>query len=148
MDRRLRQIAFLCLALGLSPLLGHAAVDAPPEPGRDARAKDRIAVLRALDKITARTVDLDVPIDQPTTFGTLTVTVRYCRKRPPEETPETFAFLEIDDHPPGRESSRVFTGWMVASSPALNPLEHPVYDLWVLDCHTPEGNDKENAEGG
>ena len=67
-------------------------------------------------------------------YEALEITARACRKRPPEETPETAAFLEIDDARPGQPTRRVFTGWMFASSPAVSALEHPVYDVWVIDC--------------
>ena len=46
---------------------------------------------------------------------------------------ETFAYLDIDDVR-GEAAERIFSGWMMASSPALNPLEHPVYDVWVINC--------------
>lgn len=99
-----------------------------------------VAVARALDKVTARSTELELPIGKPVRFGTLAITARACRSRPPEEPPETFAFLEIDDMPPdgpaNTSGKRVFTGWMMASSPALNALEHPVYDVWVLSCRT------------
>ena len=57
-----------------------------------------------------------------------------CYKRPPEETPETAAFLIIYDEKPDEPPQKYFSGWMFASSPALSALEHPVYDLWVLNC--------------
>ena len=114
--------------------------------------------LRALDKITARYTDLEVPIGEEAAFGALTLLPRTCNKRPPEEFPETTVFLEVfsssddvqgrrargqTDRPrgstiavPGQERPRdaLFRGWMFASSPALNALEHPVYDVWVIDC--------------
>jgi hypothetical protein len=104
-------------------------------------APPKVAVLRGVDKITARVTDIEAVVDQPVEFGTLTLTARTCNKRPPIEPPETTVFLEIDDTPPTGETKRVFTGWMFASSPALNALEHPVYDVWVIDCRTsaPEG---------
>ena len=68
-------------------------------------------------------------------FGTLTILVHACKKRPPEEPPESAAFLEIDEKRPGdTQTRRVFSGWMFASSPALSAMEHPVYDINVLDC--------------
>lgn len=93
-----------------------------------------IAVLRTLDKITGRANTIEVPIDQETKFGTLMITVKACYKRPPEETPEKAAFLIIYDEKPDEPPEKSFSGWMFASSPALSALEHPVYDLWVLDC--------------
>ncbi len=91
-------------------------------------------VLRGLDKVTGRTTEFDVPVEEPVTFGALTITARYCEKAPPEETPEVSAFLQIDARNNQGEVARAFSGWMFASSPALSALEHPVYDVWVMDC--------------
>lgn len=92
------------------------------------------AVLQALDKVTARVSTLEAPQDKPVRFGTLEIVVRTCAKAPPEEPPESTAFLEIYNVLPGEETVRVFSGWMFASSPALSAMEHPVYDIWVVDC--------------
>jgi hypothetical protein len=97
-------------------------------------AAREVAVLQGLDKVTARVSTFDAPIDEVVRFGSLEITARICKKRPPEETPESAAFLEIRDRKPGEAPTVVFTGWMFASSPALNALEHPVYDVWVVDC--------------
>lgn len=105
------------------------------EPGTEAH---NVVVLRALDKITARITEMDVPVGVEQRFGTLAINALYCRTRPPIEPPETFAYLEIDDIKRGGTRDRVFEGWMVASSPALNALEHPVYDVWVINCKTVE----------
>ena len=97
-----------------------------------------VAVLQGLDKTTARVSRFDAPIDQPVRFGTLVITARACIKRPPEEPPESTAFLEIDEVRPGDATSvvskRVFSGWMFASSPAVSALEDPIYDVNLLDC--------------
>ncbi len=97
-----------------------------------------LVVLRALDKITARITEIELPVGEEARFGTLALKALYCRTRPPIEPPETFAYLEIDDLKRNDERERVFEGWMVASSPALNPLEHSVYDVWVINCKTVE----------
>ena len=101
---------------------------------RPATAQD-VAVLQGLDKVTARISTIDAPIDDRIRFGTLSIVVRHCRKTPPEEPPETTAFLEIDDIKRGEQPVRLFSGWMFASSPALSALEHPVYDVWVIGCN-------------
>jgi hypothetical protein len=99
------------------------------------------AVLRGLDKITARITTFDAPIGRQVFFGTLLITVRSCAKRPPEETPEVAAFMDILDRRPGEVATTpLFTGWMFASSPALSALEHPVYDVWVIDCTIVSGD--------
>ena len=94
----------------------------------------RTAVLQGLDKVTARVSTLSVAIGDTVRFGTLEIVVRHCDKRPPEEAPESSAFLDIWQARPGEVSVSLFRGWMFASSPALSALEHSVYDIWVLDC--------------
>ena len=94
----------------------------------------KMTILQGLDKVTARISTIQAPIGEEVTFGTLVITARTCRKRPPEETPETTAFLEVIDDKPGEPPRLVFSGWMFASSPALSALEHAVYDVWVIDC--------------
>ena len=93
-----------------------------------------IAVLGGLDKITARVVTIEAPVGRPVTLGTLEIYVRACKKRRPEENPESAAFLDVWDVKAGMPAQSLFRGWMFASSPALSAMEHPIYDLWVLDC--------------
>ncbi len=92
------------------------------------------ALLQGLDKVTARVSTFEAPQDKIVRFGTLEVVVRTCSKAPPEEPPESTAFIEIYNLRPGEEPVRVFSGWMFASSPALSAMEHPVYDIWIVDC--------------
>jgi len=108
------------------------APGAPPAP----TAPTTEVVLQGLDKVTARISTIDAPLNQAVHFGTLEIVPHACFKAPPEEEPESAAFLEIDDVKPGEPKVPLFTGWMFASSPALSALEHPVYDVWVLDCKT------------
>jgi hypothetical protein len=104
--------------------------------GTAARA-DTVAILQGLDKTTARVRTFDAPVGKPIAFGTLSITVRDCRKRPPDEEPESAAYLDIDELLPGQaQPKHWFSGWMFASSPAVSALEHPVYDVWVVDCTT------------
>ena len=104
----------------------------------DARGVKRMAVLRALDKISGRTTDINAPAGVPVRYGSLIITAQYCYTVPPEEPPETTAVVQIDENKPGEPSRRLFSGWMFASSPALNGLEHPTYDVWVITCKTDE----------
>jgi hypothetical protein len=91
-------------------------------------------LIQGLDKITARVSTIKVPVGGTATFGALQITARACDKHPPEETPEAAAFLEVVEVKPDEKPVLRFSGWMFASSPALSALEHPVYDLIVLDC--------------
>ena len=93
-----------------------------------------VAVLQALDKVTARVTTLEAPLGDTVRYSTLEIIVRACDKRSPEETPESAAFVDIWESRPGEPVHGVFRGWMFASSPALSAMEHPVYDVWVLDC--------------
>lgn len=182
----------------------------------DREAREPVSViLRALNKVTARYTDIEIEMNQIKRFGSLELQPRTCDKRPPEEFPETTAFLEVFDtksdlnssnlkvalpeepalreatpeagtenydpmltapealptaseddlvddvlaaiteepvseempglaplpapevlEGPQAEGDNIFRGWMFASSPALNALEHPVYDVWVIDCKT------------
>jgi hypothetical protein len=93
-----------------------------------------VAIMRGLDKTTARISTFKAPVNEPVRFKTLEITARTCQKQPPEEPPESAAFLEIAELRPGEQRIDLFRGWMFASSPALSALEHPVYDVWVIDC--------------
>ncbi|WP_291842694.1 DUF2155 domain-containing protein [Maricaulis sp.] len=122
-----------------SNLLRRDDPDAMPERGPLSSQPGTTVVLRGLDKVTARTRDFEIAIGDTVEFGALSITAQYCRKRPPEETPETYAFLQINDRRTDGfgvdvDGEQIFSGWMFASRPAQNPLEHPVYDVWVIDC--------------
>lgn len=91
-------------------------------------------LLQGLDKITARISTFEAPLGAPVRFGTFEIVARTCSKRPPEEPPESAAFLEIVDVRPDSPAEPLFTGWMFASSPAISAVDHPVYDVWVIDC--------------
>jgi len=112
--------------------LGAALMPALILAARPAAALE--AVLQGLDKVTARVSTFAAPIGLPVRFGTLEVVAETCVKRPPEEPPETAAYLDVFELKPGEPRRKIFSGWMFASSPGLNPLEHPVYDVWLKDC--------------
>jgi hypothetical protein len=112
-----------------------AAAPAPEgTPGQDLSMD--VLVLGGLDKVTARVVTIESRVGQPIRFGTLEIIARACKKRRPEENPESAAFLDVWDIKPGVPAQSLFRGWMFASSPALSAMEHPIYDIWVLDCRS------------
>jgi len=119
MRRPLALLAGLCLA---------------PLPAAASYVDGATAIMQGLDKITARVWTFEVPLNQPTRFGTLQIQVAACRKRPPEEPPEAAGFVQVVDERGDRPAQQLFKGWMFASSPALSALEHPVYDVWMVDC--------------
>ncbi|MGH6737300.1 MAG: DUF2155 domain-containing protein [Methyloceanibacter sp.] len=129
-------------ALGRHVLAAIAAAGAAALPCGLANAeliKNPIAVFAALDKVTGRISHLEIPIDQTVEFGALKVTPRVCDTRPPTQTPHTASFVEVDEIKLTGEQHRIFTGWMFAESPGLHAVEHPVFDVWLTSCKTPEG---------
>jgi hypothetical protein len=113
----------------------------PAEPLKRARAP--AAILQALDKVTAETLRFEAPIGQPIRYKTLVINVRACETTAPDEpVADASAYVLIDSQPkpqPGRvapQAKPVFRGWMFASSPAVNPVKHPVYDVWLIACKT------------
>lgn len=101
------------------------AAETIPEP---------VALLQGLDKITARVSQFEAPVDKAVRFGDLSIVVRDCERNTPEERPENAAFLQIYELRRGEQQTRIFSGWMFSSSPALSALEHPIYDINVLEC--------------
>jgi hypothetical protein len=118
----MRALALLLAALALAT---PAAAETIANP---------IAAFSGLDKITGRITSFDVYIDETVQFGALQLTPRACYTRPPTETQRTSVFLEVDQVSLKGGTQRVFTGWMFADSPALNAIDHPVYDIWLVDC--------------
>lgn len=113
-------------------------------PARAAMEDYPSVKLQGLDKSTARTTTFEAKVGSTITYGPLFIRVQSCRKAPPIEKPESAAFVQIWEVPPETGKSEwVFSGWMFASSPALSAMDHPVYDIWVLDC---SGREEPNEE--
>ena len=133
MTRPLNKAAILFLALivlmgGSAQVLhARATVDYP------------IVKLRSLDKITARTQVFEANVGRTIKFGSVYIKVQACRKAPELEQPVSAAFLQVWETPPTKDGEEeqaewIFSGWMFASSPGLSAMDHPIYDVWVLDC--------------
>ena len=93
------------------------------------------ARMQAMDKITGKVSEIDVPVNAPVRFGSFSVLVRKCVTKTPEETPENTAFVDVVDDYNNQEPVNIFKGWMFSSSPALSAVEHPIYDVWLLKCY-------------
>ncbi len=85
-------------------------------------------------------------IDETVQFGALRVTPRVCHTRPPTEPAQTTAFVEVDEITLANKIKRIFTGWMFAASPGLHAVEHPVYDVWLVDCKVAMGQPEKPPE--
>lgn len=105
-------------------------------PGAATTISNPVAVFAGLDKITGRIITFDVYIDETVQFGALQITPRVCYTRPPNETQRTSSFIEVDQVTLRATIRRIFTGWMFAESPALNAIDHAVYDIWLVNCKT------------
>jgi hypothetical protein len=112
-----------------------APTDLPPGVTLPPAQGPMTLLMRGLDKITGRPTNIVAPVGKPVHFATLTITARYCYSTPASETPETAAFVQIQDHRPDQSERSVFSGWMYGSSPGLNAMEHPLYDVWVITCN-------------
>lgn len=90
--------------------------------------------LQTLDKGTARTMTFDAQVGNTLKFGKIFMRVQSCQKSAPIDEPESAAFLQVWEMSKEQEPVWIFSGWMFASSPALSAMDHPVYDVWVVEC--------------
>jgi len=90
--------------------------------------------LQILDKITSQIKTIEINVNDTYNFGTLKIEIYACYKRPPEEIPEDFILLKIFDTLQDNNLEKVYQGWMISSSPATTPFEHPIYDVWMKEC--------------
>lgn len=118
------------------------APEPPPEPKPPIkRARYDVAIIQALDKVSAETIRFEAPVGQPIRYKSLVFTVRACELSAPDErAPDAMAYMTVDSQPravagrPTPPARQIFRGWMYAAAPGLNPLEHPVYDAWLITC--------------
>ena len=98
------------------------------------RIENKVAVFSALDKVTARISKIEVSLNETVQFGSLKITPRVCYSRPATERPKTTSFVEVRELQLDGKEEKLFSGWMFAESPALNAVEHPVFDVWLSEC--------------
>nr|WP_084633220.1 DUF2155 domain-containing protein [Pleomorphomonas oryzae] len=118
----------------LIPLVALGLTTALAGPAAAEKIANKVAVFTGLDKITGRTIDFDVYVDETVRFGSLRVTPKVCYSRPTTEAAETDGFVDVEEITLDKEIKRIFSGWMFAASPGLNAVEHPVYDVWLIGC--------------
>ena len=106
-------------------------------PAQADKIANKMAVFAFLDKVTARISKKAVPLNATVLFGSLKVTARACFTRPLTEEPKTTGFVEVQDQKLDGSIVTIFSGWMLAQSPGLHAVEHPVYDVWLTDCDKP-----------
>lgn len=87
--------------------------------------------IRFLDKVSGKVDDIHLTLAVPETRGRLTITMDECRYPIDNPVADAQAHLTVIDDVAG---TTTFTGWMMASSPALSAMDHARYDIWVLSC--------------
>ena len=126
----------------IEDLLGNLAEEEAPPVWQDVDARLRpgpdqsrsYAMLSALDKITASVSTLAVGVGDTANFGTLSITVRSCQAAASDRPGANAVFVEVRDDPPGEAAGDVFGGWMFSAARSVSAMEHPVYDLWLVEC--------------
>jgi hypothetical protein len=121
------------------PNLPKPGAQAPPAPATPPASADRpniwvpagSAKLVALDKVNAQATELTVTVGQSATFGSLTITVKACSVRPPDQPADAAAYLHITD---SHVDAPGFDGWMLRDEPSVSMMQHPIYDLRVAGC--------------
>jgi hypothetical protein len=103
-------------------------------PVQAARLENTVAEFAGIDKITGRITSFDVYVNETVQFGALQVTPKVCYSRDETEAQKIDAFVEVDEITLDRKIRRIFSGWMFADSPALNAVEHAIYDVWLTGC--------------
>ena len=119
------RLFIMTAALALIAQIGPAGAD---------EIKNPVALFGGLDKITGRTYRFEVRVGETVQFGTLQVRPRVCYSKPQTEAPQTVSFVQVNNVQPSGAAKRIFSGWMFAASPGLNGVQHPVYDVWLLNC--------------
>ncbi|MHA6345510.1 DUF2155 domain-containing protein [Roseivivax sp. CAU 1761] len=118
---------------GLLAGLALAAAAALPGLAQEVTESGTGAEIRALDKLTGKVTDLSIAAASRKGVGRIEVEIAECRYPEGDPAGDAFAFLTV------RELGKpdpAFRGWMIAAAPALNPMDHPRYDVWVLRCTT------------
>jgi hypothetical protein len=113
----------------------------PPVPMQ--RPKFGVAIIQALDKVTAETERFEVPLNTPIRYKTLIFTVQACETTASDEDSiDAVAHVEVISQPKAPEGGsapparQVFKGWMFANAPGVDLLQHPIYDAWLIACKT------------
>ena len=120
-------LGYLKLLLIISFLLLSSSLKSEP-------IKGNYAEIQILDKITTKVTTMRVKINNFLKFESLKIEFYSCFKNPPEEAPEDFVLLKIYDEINKNKPVLIYQGWMISSSLATTPLEHPIYDLWIKSC--------------
>ena len=93
----------------------------------------QFAHFKLLDKISNKLIEKSIKVNESDFIETLNIQVYSCFTELPNEIPEDYVLIDVKDNFQEEEIS-IYKGWMISSSPDVTPLEHPIYDLWLLGC--------------
>ncbi len=92
--------------------------------------------IKILDKISSKTSQLSLNIEQETKFENLIIKILKCKNSEFDDNPEITAYIQVKDlSNKNKDDVFVFNGWMFSSSPSIAPFDHPVYDIWLVKCY-------------
>ena len=123
----------IAAALAAGSVAAHAQVRLETVERLPATEEAPGGIVRTLDRISGEVIDVEMTAGQTMAYGSLQVTLHECRYPVSNPSGDAYGLIQVVD---ARDVRELFAGWMVASSPALNALEHRRYDVWLLDCRS------------
>ena len=92
--------------------------------------------IKILDKVSSKTNPLKLKIGEEVKFQNLSIKSLTCKNSEFDDNPEITAYIQVKDLT-NKDNNEVFVfnGWSFSSSPAINPFDHPVYDIWLTKCY-------------
>ena len=92
--------------------------------------------IKILDKVSSKNSLLKIRIGNEAKFKNLSIKPLRCKNSKFDDTPEITAYLQVKDLTnKDKDEVFVFNGWTFSSSPTINPFDHPVYDIWLINCY-------------
>ena len=92
--------------------------------------------LKVLDKISSKNTLLKLKNGELIKFKDLTIKSLKCKNSEFDDNPEITAYIQVKDLTnKNNDEVFIFNGWMFSSSPSITPFDHPVYDVWLIDCY-------------
>ena len=92
--------------------------------------------IKILDKVSSKTSQLSLNIEQETKFENLIIKILKCKNSEFDDNPEITAYMQVQDITlKNNDKVFVFNGWTISSSPSISLFDHPVYDIWLIKCY-------------
>tara|TARA_B100001540_G_scaffold259450_1_gene237791 strand:+ start:363 stop:761 length:399 start_codon:yes stop_codon:yes gene_type:complete len=92
--------------------------------------------IKILDKVSSKTSQLSLKIDNEFKFENLIIRVKKCKNSEFDDNPEVTAYMQVQDITlKNNDKVFIFNGWTFSSSPSISLFDHPVYDIWLIKCY-------------